>query len=556
MSGKPPSLPVRSRAAGALERIDPARWDELQRIAETLRSLGTAPLTRPRAEELAERLGIHAGSVYRYRRRLVLTDELTSVAGRTRGWKPERARISQAQADVVDAAIETLRRRPGSLRLVDLVEEVNARCRVLRISAPSRPSIDRRLRRTSGVKVHRRGVAPPGEVDPFISPGSFTVRRPLDVVQIDHTTMDIEVVDSLYRRPLGRPYLTLATDVASRCVVGFVISFVPPSAATVSLCLTVVVADKGAWMQQLGVDGSWPMSGLPKVLHLDGAAEFKSKALRRGCAQYGIELTYRERPHHGGHVERLIGTFMSQLKQLPGATGGSPKARRSYQPEAHAALTLSELEAWFAQAIVRYHHSEHRGLKGATPAGAWSLKPPAALSPESLRRFRIAFLPAVSRMLRRDGINFCNLRYWHPIFAQWIARRERLVLHFDPRDLSRLYLPHGEDFLEVPFADLRQTAVSLWEAQAAARHLRASGQRVLHPALLIEAVEAQRTIVRSAKAKTRTARRARQLAERSTPAAADPLHVPPTTAPSPDIDWGKPAQAFDGEIWPDRRGRP
>ena len=51
----------------------------------------------------------------------------------------------------------------------------------------------------------------------------------MDVVQIDHTPMDIVVVDDLYRQPLGKPYLTLATDVATRCILGFVITFVPPS---------------------------------------------------------------------------------------------------------------------------------------------------------------------------------------------------------------------------------------------------------------------------------------------------------------------------------------
>ena len=56
------------------------------------------------------------------------------------------------------------------------------------------------------------------------------------------------------------------------------------------------------------------MAGLPKALHLDGAAEFKSKALLRGCAQYGIDVVHRERPHHGGHIERVIGTKMSKLK--------------------------------------------------------------------------------------------------------------------------------------------------------------------------------------------------------------------------------------------------
>ena len=339
------SLPARGRTQGQLERFEEKRWKQIERIAQALRALGDDPLTQPCAQALAKRLGVHWRTIYRYRARLAQIGESTAIAGRTRGWKPLVSRLSFKQEQAIEEAIATLRKKPGPVRVVDLVEEVGARCRLLRAPCPSRPAIDRRLKRTAGVRVHRRGVAAPGNADPRISPGSFVVRRPLDVVQIDHTPMDIVVVDDLYRQPLGKPYLTLATDVATRCIVGFVLSFVPPGTGTVSLCMTLIVSPKDAWLKQLGVSGAWPMAGLPKTLHLDGAAEFKSKALRRGCDQYGIELVYRERPHHGGHIERLIGTKMSKLKKLPGATGGSPKARKAHDPDKHSAMTLGELGA-------------------------------------------------------------------------------------------------------------------------------------------------------------------------------------------------------------------
>ena len=139
--------------------------------------------------------------------------------------EPLSPRLSSTQEQGIEEAINALRKKPGPLRVVDLVEEVAVRCRLLRVPCPSRPAIDRRLKRSSGLKVHRRGVAAPGNADPKISPGSYIVERPLDVVQIDHTPMDIVVVDDLYRQPLGKPYLTLATDVATRCILGFVISF-------------------------------------------------------------------------------------------------------------------------------------------------------------------------------------------------------------------------------------------------------------------------------------------------------------------------------------------
>ncbi|KDR24554.1 hypothetical protein BG60_05720, partial [Caballeronia zhejiangensis] len=186
---------------------------------------------------------------------------------------------------------------------------------------------------------------------------------------------DLLVVDDLLRRPLGRPWLSLAVDVATRCVVGFYVGMDRPGAATVALLLTRVVLPKAEWLEKLGVQAEWPMHGVPRVLHLDNAAEFKSRALLAGCAEYGIELMYRPvgRPHFGGHIERLNRTLMERVHGLPGSTGSSPKGRKARAPEKQAALTLHEFEQWLALEIAqRYHHSAHRGLLGATPASTWT----------------------------------------------------------------------------------------------------------------------------------------------------------------------------------------
>lgn len=205
MASKSPSksIPVRGRAPGAIEGVASKSWSRLEQVAQALRSLGNTPLTQAQAERLADRFGVHWVTIYRYRARLDQVDEATAIAGRTRGWKPLASRLSAKQEQGIQEAINVLRKKAAPARVVDLVEEVAARCRLLRVPCPSRPAIDRRLKRSSGLKVYRRGVATPGNADPEISPGSFIVRRPLDVVQIDHTPMDIVVVDDLYRQPLG-----------------------------------------------------------------------------------------------------------------------------------------------------------------------------------------------------------------------------------------------------------------------------------------------------------------------------------------------------------------
>ena len=141
-------------------------------------------MTHARAQRLGQRFGIHRATIYRYRSRLAEIDEDTAIAGRTRGWKPLASRPSAKKEQGIEEAINALRKKPGPLRVVDLVEEVAARCRLLHVPCPSRPAIDRRVKRSSGLKVHRRGVATPGNADPKISPGSFIVQRPPDVVHV------------------------------------------------------------------------------------------------------------------------------------------------------------------------------------------------------------------------------------------------------------------------------------------------------------------------------------------------------------------------------------
>ena len=54
-------------------------------------------MTHVQAERLAQRFGVHRATIYRYRSRLSEIDEVTAIAGRTRGWKPLSPRLSSTQ---------------------------------------------------------------------------------------------------------------------------------------------------------------------------------------------------------------------------------------------------------------------------------------------------------------------------------------------------------------------------------------------------------------------------------------------------------------------------
>ena len=214
-------------------------------------------------------------------------------------------------------------------------------------------------------------------------------------------------------------------------------------------------------------------------------------------------------------------------------------------------MTLGELERWLAVEIAqRYHHRPHKGLQGATPYSAWMSAPPALLSPAKQDALPWAFLPAVSRIVQRDGLHLHNIRYWHPIFAQWAVTKAAVVAHYDPRDLSQLYVrAEGETMLAVPYAGLHRPAVSVWECTAAARHLRQLGETKVREARLFAAIEEQRRIVQKAASKTRSARAKQQRRAQHQQVAdeARRRQAPPSTSTAPADD-PEPGD-YPGEVW-------
>ncbi len=477
---------------------------------------------------------------------------LASRAGFQGREQPSRAEM------IIDEVFTTWlpKQRQLAHPLADFTLEIRRRCVETGVTPPGRNTVARRL------TVHREAGSM-AETGKHV-PGNFLVGSPMDIVQVDHTQADVMVVDAASRRPIGRPWLSVAIDVASRSVVGFYVGMERPGAATVALLLTRVALPKDAWLGRLGLQIEWPMRGVPKVLHLDNAAEFKSQALRTGCSEYGIELMYRPigRPHFGGHIERLNRTLMERVHGLPGTTGSSPKGRKARSSEKQAALTLNEFEQWLAIEIgQRYHHSAHRGLRGATPASTWAALTGAAAAPtllpapEAQWKFLLQFLPIARRTVQADGITLFHLRYWRPVFAAWRLEQREVVIRYHPDDLSRIFISvPGKPFVEARFADLRRPPISLREQRAIVRLLRDQGQNPISEAMIFRAIEEQHRLLAQAKRDTRRAKMhdgqpTRHVHSKASPA---PFPVPQSLAASPQpgpVGYSKPAPAYDAEPW-------
>lgn len=546
-------------ATGHLTMPDVA-WEQARLRAHLISELAERdPVGLDAADRVAVELGISRRRVYvllqLYRQGSGLVTDLASR--RSDGGKGGQ-RLSEPVEQVIREIVRKrfLTRQKRSVASVH--REVARTCAVQGLPAPARNTVAARIARLSPVEVGRRREGPESVRSLQSAGGEVPVIDGiLDQVQIDHTVIDLVVVDERERQPIGRPYLTVAIDVFSRCLVGMVVTLEPPSAVSVGLCLAHAARDKRPWLETLGVEAQWPMSGKPKKLYLDNAAEFKSEALRRGSEQHGIELDYRPlgKPHYGGIVERIIGTAMQQIHELPGTTFSNPVERGQYDSEKLAALTLAELETWLALAVATYHGTVHSTLQ-QTPAGQWadgvvaSGRPMMTSNPTA---FLVDFLPVIRRKLTRTGFVIDHVHYFSNALKPWISRREglgRFILRRDPRDISRIWVldPDGIEYVEVPYRTMSNPAVSVWEHRQALVRLRERGAAQVDEAALFRMIDQMRQIAETAEKTTKRTRREAVRRHRAGIAkqSAAPLEgrTPPAVPPAP-AEAPEPAARFE-----------
>jgi putative transposase len=512
-----------------------------------------ARLSTAAIENAVARLRLSRSVLYdlvrRYRRRPQTSSLLPWKRGRgasVRVLAPEREELLQA-------CIREFYLTPERPSLAALEREIRRRFAERQLPTPHYRTIQRRVAGLDLrlVTTKREGSKRAREKCGPVGVSTLCADLPMDLVQIDHTLMDVIVVDREQRLPIGRPWLSLAIDVASRAVAGFSVSLESPSALSVSLVLSHMVLSKARWLADRELQNlDWPMGGLPRVIHVDNGKDFHSEALLRGCQEYGLALEHRPpgQPHFGGHIERLIGTMMGAVHLLPGTTQSNPQEKGSYDSERRAALTLPELERWLALEIAGvYHLSVHSAL-GRTPLAAWqegvAQRKQALRYPLSTEEFFQDFLPAVPRMIQRDGIHFHGIRYWDSVLSPWAGRlKKSLWIKYDPRNLARVYVrdPNGKHW-PVPYADLRQPAITLWELMEARKRLRQSGKTAQTELALFANILQQRRLVKEAVSRSQQRRR-----QERTPAGMKLQPVDPKHAKAAET--ADDIQPFPVEIW-------
>ena len=219
-------------------------------IARVLRPLGRGPMRREQAERAGQLLGVHWTTVYRLRARFLADPRTSALVPDAGGRRGEPWRLAPAVEAIVWSVVDQWvpRQRELAHPVLDAFNEVRRRCTEHGLVAPSRNTVARRLRSHRGQELQHLASLPGAA----IAPGSFGADWPLEIVQIDHTQADVLIVDRFTRKVIGRPWLSVAIDLATRTVPAFFIGMERPGAGTVALLVSRIVQPKAAWLAHLG----------------------------------------------------------------------------------------------------------------------------------------------------------------------------------------------------------------------------------------------------------------------------------------------------------------
>lgn len=469
----PTDIPLKTRYSeedlGSLpEAMQAETWRRYQLVLAVYQYCQTSTLCMLSRQQIANYVQTHpaspeqaAGSVSsieRYMKRLVASrGDIRSLVPNTgaRGGKGQK-RLDAAVERILSATLEKYARITQRETTVDQIvyEVVNAigdenrfRAPDDQLALPSESTIRRRIRaageqRVLGRQLSRREQKAQAEALPGPRP-----TRVLERVEIDHTTLDLFVVDERDGLPIGRPHITACIDKHSGLVPGWHIGFNQGGYESIMLCLLHAFLPKPDYRTLYGTEHDYPVYGLFEKLCIDNGRDFKSANLKNALAELGIirEEMPKETPWFKGSIERYFRSVNQRLlKGKPGYSFGNVVQLGDYDAQKDAVISLSAfLEVFHIFMVDIYPYSWHDGLE-AIPMQRWQAS--ASLFQPDLFEDAVALkrilLPSAERALQVRGIEWEGNFYRGVELARLREQhgKERVRFKYNPDDMDCLYV--------------------------------------------------------------------------------------------------------------------
>ncbi len=565
-----PILKEKPRQENTRPELDPQSIEYQELVGEAKKKLEIIePLLGYRTLEMVKKAAaaakVSVATIYNWIAAYVAAPQLSSLFVHKPNGGRGKFRTNDAVLAVIDAVIQLMLKKQEKVTNEDICDEVISACKTNHLKPPTRETIRSRIRYIKQSKVKKPRL-PKYLPLPDIYRGADV---PLAIIQIDHTVVDLMVVDDIYRKSIGRPWITLAIDIYSRMIVGYFISLDPPGNASLGPCLAQAFLPKEKFLAELRVSTSWPVWGKMRKIHCDNAGEFRGNMFRNSCTEYGMDLEFRKvkQPDYGAHIESLIGKFMNKIHRLRGTTFSNPQQRGEYDSDKNAVMTLNEFEQWFAWFVTGIYHNRKHSALGMSPLqkleeGILGTKdtpgrPRVRLTDEtSIRR---SFLPSFERTIQDYWMVFDGIYYYADVLRPFKNQKEpktnrhrKFIFRYNPRNMKYIYFYHPEQkkYFEVSYRNGSFPPISIWELNDARATLRKRGKNDPSEIEIFRVIKELRRLEEGAAAESKKARRQVQRRkehekhnEQYYPpekVPGDVVTTPPVTSPSVQITAEKP----------------
>jgi len=323
---------------------------------------------------------------------------------------------------------------------------------------PSHTTFYERVKQRSGYKQTKKrqgSRAANQKLPPYWELNVNTPRhgdRPLEIVHIDNTLLDIEVVCSYSGINLGRPWVTAMIDAYTRRILAVYITFDAPSYRSCMMVLRICVQRFGRF---------------PETIVADNGKEFKSVYFDTLLARFECTLKHRpkDRPQFSSIIERWFGTNNTQfLYNLRGNTQITKHVRlvkKANNPKILAVWTLDEFYDYFANGFCYgfYDQRKHPAQEGLSPREAFAAglahsgsRPHQTI--KSDEQFQILTLPSTPKGTAKvqpgTGVRIKGLDYWSKddSFLRPDVEGFQVPVRYEPFDRGTAYAYVGKQWVE------------------------------------------------------------------------------------------------------------
>ena len=477
-----------------LDNYSDSEWKEANKRYDIIKDLVFIKKTKNDVEEVGKKYGYSYVTLYEWINLYEQTKEISSLVPNISRRGKKGSRLDPKIDNIINEALEDLYLNKQRYSFRRIYNKIYTSCKHQNLIPPHENTVRNRIetlepknviKKREGYKEARQ------QFDNF--EGEFPEGNyPLEFIQIDHTPLDIRVVDNIYRKPIGRPYLTLAIDVYSRMIAGFYLSLQSPGYYNVSQCLYSVFTQKEKILHKYNIDGDWNIFGIPRIIGVDNGADLVSSDMQRVCDEYGITLMKRPvaRPQFGAHVERVLGTINQEVHNLAGTTFSNIVEKGNYNSDKEAMYTLDELKEWLLHYIVNiYHKRYHSGIE-MTPEQKYMKgligddeNPGIGYLPsivENVEDVKISLFPTEYRTVQKDGITLDGISYYSDVLRHWIGKVDsekskiKHKIKRDPLNIQKIYFydPELKEYFEIPYRKISAPIMTLWDLYAVKKHLK------------------------------------------------------------------------------------